>query len=446
MIFFGKQAFGLDISDRTIEAVAIRKKLKTETITASSRIMLAPGSIEDGEIKQPDKLAQALRKLLNDADFDTDQAVLALPESKTFIHVFTLPAVISEKNIGTAVQYAAEETIPISFEHAYHDYQILTKDEKRQDVLYCATFAETVKQYQDVLQQIGITPAVIEPESLALARALIWRTDSKDGSLIIDIGSRTTIITVYDHRGIRYSENIAAAGNAFTEALASSHHVTTEEAERLKRETGIAQADSKQADSSIIAVADRIIAAVHQARMYYQSHTGYTLSQAVVCGGTSMMPGLVNYLGAKLNIKTFLGNPLAGLEYDSQQFPPEQRALYGTAIGLALRGRNKQGLENGINVLRYDSDHSAYSARTKENQINERPAAGLKNRFKLSMPTQSIGPDKKRLFWLGGVFLFLTIVFIVLLIIQSGREEPLIKIIETTPDYPVNQQAPSISP
>jgi len=265
-------AIGLDISDASIEALEIKKKFGKIVVNAFGRKKLEKGIIVNCHIHEKEKLAKVIKDLLVSAQpkrFSTKNVILSIPESKTFIHVFQLPSVISEKNIGESIQYEAEQTIPLSFDQVYHDYQIVTKGKEYQEVLYVACFKDVVDDYREVVNMAGLNPVIFEAESTSLARSLV--RDTEGTALIADIGAHTTIVTIYDNYGIRYSHNIAVGGDIFTEKIAESLKVTNKEAERLKRAIGLIKERIKGKEFfNLEPLAQELVIAINKAINYHK--------------------------------------------------------------------------------------------------------------------------------------------------------------------------------
>ena len=437
MSLIPKNAFGLDISDASIEALEIRKRLGKFTISAYSRIELKSGIVENGKILDKEKLVAAIRTLLDTAKpnpLKSKNVILSIPESKTFIHTFQLPAVISEENIGESVQYAAAEIIPLSFDQVYHDYRVIIKEKDYQEVFYIACMKEILDDYREVVAKAGLNAVAFEAESLALARALAM-DDMFEGVLIVDLGARTTIITIYDHQGIRYSKNIPLAGNHFTEKIARSLKIPLEQAENIKKEVGLTQQTNKgKSGFSLESLAQGIVKEINKAINYHQKKTGFVINEVVLCGGTSLMPGLMGYMHSALKIRVELGNPLVGLHYSRKTFVVEQALLFSTVVGLALRGINNKPAQSDINLLRYEKDHQKPVSRE------------FKSKSKVKKRTEEVttisAPRRKRLKILIGVFIFLIIAFVGLYFWQKDKQGPLISFQST--DYQNQSQVSQV--
>jgi type IV pilus assembly protein PilM len=420
-----KHAMGLDISDASIEALEIKKKFGKIVVNAFGRKKLEKGIIVNCHIHEKEKLAKVIKDLLVSAQpkrFSTKNVILSIPESKTFIHVFQLPSVISEENIGESIQYEAEQTIPLSFDQVYHDYQIVTKGKEYQEVLYVACFKDVVDDYREVVNMAGLNPVIFEAESTSLARSLV--RDTEGTALIADIGAHTTIVTIYDNYGIRYSHNIAVGGDIFTEKIAEALKVTNKEAERLKRAIGLIKERIKGKEFfNLEPLAQELITAVNKAINYHKKRSGKAVDRVILCGGASLTPGLEDYMRNELPVKVETGNPFSGLRFDKDLFKDQPVILFSTVIGLAWRGLNKEIMKSGLNPLVRKAEQTKFKDSKK---FKKEPKKELiKSLKKEAKPATRL--TGKRLYILLAVFVVLILLFAGIFFLQQGKEEPLIQ-------------------
>lgn len=430
MQILSKHALGLDISDNSIELLEIKKSWGKETVVAYSRKKIESGIVEKGRIINKGKLTAALAEVYARAKpsrFKIKEVILAIPEIISFLHVFKMPAVISEENIQESVQYEAEETIPISFDQTYHDYQIIYKDDNYQDVLYVAVWKKIIDDYQEVIFNAGLKPIIMESESMALARAFI--TKKLDNHLaIVDLGAKTTIITIYDNNGIRYSNNISVGGIEITNKIAKELGVTTEEAARLKRVNSIIDTKINDKNIDLKSIALKVISEIKKSINFHQKNTGEIVDKVVICGGTSLMSGWVKLLNTELSIETVRGNPLENIN-SKGVFGDESPVLFSTVVGLAKRGIGTGSIHQGSNLMSSEKDHknlqeSKFITKEKPQKLEKLKKSGLKK--------------NKRMIVLLGVFILLIVSFLIILMISSGKEEPLFNFIENNnPSGPV---------
>ncbi len=429
MSLLSKHALGLDIADTSIEAIEIKKKLGKLSVVAYARTTIAPGIVENGAVLDKPKLIEAIQDMVRQERFSTKNVVLSIPESKTFIHVFDIPSVISEKTLGDSIQYKAQEVIPLSFDQIYHDYRVIDRAKDSQEVLYIAGFKETVRDYRQVVSQAGLRPLVVEAESMSLARSLV-RDDIFEGSVIVDIGARTSIITIYDHHGIRFSGNYRIAGEAITKTLSKALKKPINQVEELKRRTDFFQEkNNPAAHKALTKLLDGLIKQIEKTIAYYKDTTGHIINSVKLCGGTSCLPGLVGYMNDKISTKVEQGDPLAGLRFSKKQLDSKKAVLYAGAIGLALRGLDSKSLQDGINLTASEIKNSSQPQKSKPSkQVIRKSKRHKKDRIDSREPAPR---SNKRLKVLALVFFILLVGFGVIFFLQRGQEEPLLSFVDS---------------
>ncbi len=428
-----KHALGLDISDNSVELLEIKKSWSKKTVKAYARKKLDSGIVERGRIINKSKLVAALEEVYAQAkptNFKTKEVILSIPEIVSYLHIFRMPAVISEENMKEFVQYEAEEIIPISFDQTYHDYQIIYKNNNNQDVLYVAVWKKIIDDFKEVIIKAGLKPIIFEAESMALARSFITKK-LVNHLAIIDFGAKTTIITIYDNNGIRYSNNIAVGGFDFTTKISKELGITMEEAARLKRVNNIidTKINNKRIDLELIAL--KITAEINKSINYYQKKSGDIVDKVILCGGSSMLPGWVELVNKELSIESVLGNPLENIN-SKDIFGNQPAVLFSTVVGLAKRGISTELVQGGINLLNGEKEHKKNKGSKffKKEEINNDSS---RKKIKMKEDTK-----KKRMKLLLGIFAFLIISFLAILLLSNGSEEPLLNFQSTSqPTGPV---------
>ncbi|HEX9679692.1 MAG TPA: type IV pilus assembly protein PilM [Candidatus Saccharimonadales bacterium] len=352
-----KSVFGLDISDNSIEAMLLRKAaFGRPKMVGYARTTIRSGIVTNGVIKKPEVLAEQIRKLLNSASpkaISTPYCVVSLPESQVFTTVFKLPAGLRRDEIRNTIPYKAEEVIPFKSTEIYFDFQTLTSQGSTQEVFYVAVPTEIVQQHLAMLGQAGLRPLAFDLESVSIARSVIANRSRKGATLLMDIGSRTTNMHIFDRNGIRQSRTIALAGNRFTASIAKQLGLKPEEAAKQKNKFGF---NSKQADGKVLLILQKefrkIVEAGRELIDFYQTETQRTVDGVRLVGGSSLLPAVDQYLADNLGLEALLADPLRRIS-DPKKLLKEKRKslLYATVSGLALRGIGKNPVRDGINLL-----------------------------------------------------------------------------------------------
>lgn len=361
MNLFPKPLIGLDISDHSVEALLVARKGETCVVESYGRITLRPGLVVDGEIADAAGLAQAVRKLLRDGmspalPKGADRVAFALPESQVFMHVFEVPRQADPQALDASLALEADGYFPYPHQELSAGYTVISQRPGKNELYYAAVRTSVLDAYRDLFEDVGLTPVSIEAESTAVARAVLDR-DERDPAVLVDVGARVTEISVFDREGIHFSETIDTAGDAFTLALTEAGGLTPEQAEKTKREEGILGAPRAKGDRALRAAVERLLDEVEEAIVFYEGKYHRAAGKILFCGGSAMLPGLMeranDRLGAASGRTVALADP-----WKSAHPSPKLEALgvrkrsvlIATAVGLGLRG-SRVGKFPAINFL-----------------------------------------------------------------------------------------------
>ncbi|MEM0961832.1 MAG: cell division protein FtsA [Bacteroidota bacterium] len=195
---------------------------------------------------------------------------------------------------------------------------------------------------------------VLEP--LASSHAVLHDDEKEVGVVLVDIGGGTTDIAVFEDKTIRHTAVVAVAGNKVTDDLRKGLGILHDQAERLKREFGVAISDLVQEDKEIQipgiggrpdkAIGQSTLAQIIQPRLeeilefvaieIKRSGYGRHLSAGVVLtGGGALIPGTAELASEILGLEARVGRPL-GLDGGLVEEVDDPK--YATGVGLVLHG------------------------------------------------------------------------------------------------------------
>jgi len=350
-----KKCFGLDISDHSIEAVLLSEKKDQITLTGWSRVILKSGIVKDGLVIDAEKLAAKIKDLLakpREGALNGQMVNLNLPESKIFTHIFGFPETFSEKQIGDLIEKEIESVVPLKPDELYWDFKIISRQVKEKVVLLAAVEKNIVRGYLEVLKSAGLKPMVFDLESNAIVSALIKDYKKNEAVMLVDIGARTSIISVFNQSGIQSTVNIPVAGIEFTQQLSDKLKLSLKEAEIKKRKAGLLT--DKKGDKKVLGVIESalepVVSEISKSVKYFENNNKGKVSRLILTGGSSLLPGLAEFLSAKINLPVEVGQPWLDLE---TKLSRKERSILPAALGLALRGlADDCGRTTDINLLR----------------------------------------------------------------------------------------------
>ncbi len=354
-----KGAFGLDLGDVSLKLVQFEKKGAAFKTVVFSDELLPKEIIEQNTIKDPKTLTRLIQNAVAHPKFghiSTAHVVASIPETKCFVRVISM-ARVSEEEAFEAIPWESEAYIPMPRSQVYLDWVILSEvDPAQKDkmkVLITAAPKDYVDEYTRILKEAGLKPVALEIESQAIARSLVSNT--KETVLLLDIDTARTSFIIYDQGTLEFTSSIPLAGTMFTDRIAKELGVPMEEAEKLKRESGLDPALAKgRVKKSLTPLIHDLASETKNILRFYEEHVNPTgkISRLMLSGGSSKLKHLPSVLKELLNkeddghairslpsMRVELGNPWQKV-LGKKQVPPisrEESLSYSTAIGLALR-------------------------------------------------------------------------------------------------------------
>ena len=325
--FFNKKSIGLEIADRTIEIVKLEKGSPVKIIN-SGRIKLDAGIVERGRIKNEEKLLVAIRRAFDTAKLEPalqKEIIFGLPEAQTYTHVFTLPS--DETGRKAFIREEIEKNIPLPVDKIVYSYKILKREDGTEEVVLVASSKDTVLEWQSFFQKANLNVSMFDVETLATFRGLLIE-EKKEPICVIDIGSVSTNIAVFDQGGLRASYSILKAGNFLTQKISEKIGISLAKAEKEKKEVDLSK--TSKLSTVLIQELEIIVNEIKTMLEYFEKQTKKSIEKVILVGGTSQMKGLPEYLTSHLNKDTRIGSSI--LKND------ESELVYLEAIGLALRG------------------------------------------------------------------------------------------------------------
>lgn len=99
---------------------------------------------------------------------------------------------------------------------------------------------EYVRKLTNIFKKINIEIDGIIPNVLAERKLILDKNELKDNVMILDIGAGNTDIGVFNEESIIYTNTIPLGGETITNDIAMVFNISEEEADRLKKQYGLA--------------------------------------------------------------------------------------------------------------------------------------------------------------------------------------------------------------
>ncbi len=284
-----------------------------------------------------------LKKLVREMKTRTRRAVAGLPIFSSFTTLIEMPD-MNQEEMKQAVGFKAKQYIPLPLSEVTIDWLPMgaRQDENGKtirQILLVAVPTEKIKQYRQIFTEAGLQLLALEVETLAVVRALI-RSDQTP-TIVLDIGSQSTALTIVDHGFVKSSAQVDYASNHLTRALAQGLNINMRRAEEMKKQKGLLGTGAEFELSTIMfPFTDVILKEVMRAKeRYEESPGGAKIERVILAGGGANMPGLATYAEKQLGLPVIVANPFLGFKYKEELEPAitELSATLSVAVGLAMR-------------------------------------------------------------------------------------------------------------
>lgn len=344
---------GVDIGSAFIKVSQLKKSSGRIVLETYGEVALGPYEDRlEGELTNlpPEKLAEALKNLLEGANVTTSHAVISVSSATSLIFIIKLPN-IDRKEITNVVNNEARKYIPIPLSEVTLDWWMIPEKEvygeespdgvaKSVDVLVAVVRNEVLDKYTQVNSLLNkfSTPAY-EIETFSAIRGAFKRELAP--VLLIDSGASGTRISVVEHGVVRKSHVVNRGSAYLSNSIAKSLEIDFDEAERLKKEVGLDTTSEKQEVYNIIESGTNFIFSEIQKVIYdYEKEYKKPIRKIVLTGGGSLLKNYKERITAQYNIETEYADP-----FDKAVSPDFLEEVldnagpgFAVSIGLALQG------------------------------------------------------------------------------------------------------------
>jgi type IV pilus assembly protein PilM len=345
-----KGSVGLDVGSTAVRAAEVALGGGQPSLVRAAQVPLAAGAVENGEVREPQVVTEAIRELWQRGGFKTRQATLGVGNQRAVVREVTVPA-LPPKELSQALPFQIQELIPIPLEDAVLDHDVLDEFEQEGTrmlrLLVVAAQRTMVTTMVDAATQAKVEPVGVDLVPFALIRSvgqgdgLNLDESGMGGEAIVDVGADVTNICVHERGVARFVRILPSGGRDVTRALADALSVTEEEAESLKWGQPVEGAPSPAEVQSIV---DRragvLVDEIRSSLDFYRAQMPDSeVSRVLVTGGGSKLPGFVERLRDRMGGRVERGHPFGKvavqLQMDAETMA-EAEPLLAVAVGLAL--------------------------------------------------------------------------------------------------------------
>jgi len=352
---------GVDIGTTGIRIVQLGRQEKTiklenyASIETKDYLEILGNSGNLNNIRMSDdKIAKDLKNIIEKAGITSKNILMSIPISSAFSSVITLPDIPREE-LAKAVQFEARQYVPISLSEVVFDWSVIGKETENNQykgskqvnkikALLVAIPKETTSKYMNIANLLNLNLNALETESFSLARSLAGK---KEGIFtIVDIGNKTTSVTLVENGSVMGSHSIlGAGGEEMTRIISHGFNVDYNRAEKLKIDNcfNANKHSQEKICEMILPISGIIVSEIKKINEAYLRVNKKNVQKIIFTGRAASFSGLTKYFSKELDLPVEAGNPWDNIAYDKilDKKLKDNAPFFSISVGLALRGFEK---------------------------------------------------------------------------------------------------------
>jgi type IV pilus assembly protein PilM len=349
-----KRLVGLKIGASQLAAATVSNNGHAEVLQLA-RGPLDAGIVSNGELREPELLAEALKEFFKQNKLPKRGVRLGIATNRIGVRTLEIPGVQDAKQLANAIKFRAQEALPIPIDEAVLDYQVLSETtneegEVSRRILLVLAYRDLIDRYVAACKKAGIQLVGIDLEAFALLRAIAAPRDEgtpAQAALVgVTVGHDRTTFAVSDGRTCEFTRVLDWGGHSLNVALARVLDMAPSEVDHFKRglsltgnevPEGLTSEQAVKARDALNRQVQSFARELVSSLQFYQNQPGSLgIGEIVLTGGTAHLAGFVEELARLIGVRVRVGDPLVRVKISKKLREPEQLGSLAVAIGLGI--------------------------------------------------------------------------------------------------------------
>jgi type IV pilus assembly protein PilM len=231
----GEDLVGLDIQPGFVAAVQARVNGSIVAERAAT-VALPADSVRDGEVIDEDALSEALRELFAGSGLGKRVRV-GVANQRTVLRTLELPPVTDHKELAAAVNFQAQDQVPMPLNNAVMDFHPLgivdTPAGPRQRVVLVAAQRDMIERLLTAVRRAGLSAVGVDLSAFALIRSLYRADPEQTGRVLYLNVDGLTNLAIAEGTICRFTRVVGSGFEGMASELAERRSIALTEARAL---------------------------------------------------------------------------------------------------------------------------------------------------------------------------------------------------------------------
>ncbi len=320
-----KNFIGIDIGTHSLK-IAECQRAGSKVTLVNYEIIRLPEGLGSDQVLSSQEISSFIRETLKRLGIKTSDTVSEVTGPWTVArHLFMTD--LADEEMREAIRWGSKADFPFALDEAIIDFYKLevskqAEGESEAEIVSAVATREVVEQQVALLKEAGLKSLFLSIPSFSLMQAYRVTQPSpwSETAAVIDLGNKSTQIIVLKEGKLKFSREIAVAGDLFTNSLTGVYEINGQReeideavAERIKLKTGLSEEEGAdpiiegvpwdQVQKRLSSVMDRLQLEVERSLNYYKNQfKDYEIQRVFLTGGGSLLKGLPEALEKNLEI------------------------------------------------------------------------------------------------------------------------------------------------
>ncbi|MCH8028769.1 MAG: pilus assembly protein PilM [Candidatus Dadabacteria bacterium] len=314
---FGKYV-GLDIGAKTINITLIKRGFRDITLlgTWSFNTPVDRGSVP-----------AVLNEYLKGLGLPTSELAVGVLANPISIRALKFPF-WNPKKIEMVYRFELENVSSFNPEEKVHSYNLVKGPEDSGEAIVCMYNSEDIKEILSITEEAGLNPRMLTFPPVAYAMLEEYIGENRP-AVLLNLGATKTSFALFDTSGLRRVRISPIGGEHITGSLAENLNLDLSEAEEIKHRGLLGENPG-----AVVQALKPFMDEIRKTIRFFNTEINSGVVELVLTGGTSLMPGLGEFIARELEI-----------DVSDLLIPPlgSSAALFSESFALSLYGSSSSG-------------------------------------------------------------------------------------------------------
>lgn len=314
------KVLSIDITNESITIIELTASAKKQTMIHNIIIFETPeDSYEDGAIKEPEKIAEAISQQLAARGINNKNAIFVLSSTKIVNREVMIPFV-PEKKIRGIINSNSSEYFPVNIEDYVVSHSILEtvtdeENNKQLRVLAVAAPEHMVKSYYDLGQMCGLNVVALDYIGNAMLQLIKTQTNQNTTTMVIQLGSESTVLNIVQGENLLLQRTVPYGTNSVVNVVMDDKGVDATTAMTLLQNDRLITVDFD--DNEVTGAFRYLINNIGRVMDFYASkNPDKPIEDVFLTGDGALIRGIDGLFKVQLNVSTRIMDTLYNIKFD----------------------------------------------------------------------------------------------------------------------------------